>query len=198
MAIVIPLLLDHEISVKALTEPLTATVDGLYASQVTDAQYYQGHYLKDVTVAVQTEERTFPTGSFFVPMAQPKSNLIGILLEPETEDSLASWNYLDYFIQVRGGRGQAAGGGRGQTAGGGQRGRRGQAAAAAGQRGRGRGQGRGGRGRGGRGFGGRGRGRGGNTPGQSTRTYRLMEEIDIRGVLIDRADSIPKNRYVGK
>ena len=32
MAIVIPTLLDHTISVKTLTEPLTVTVDGLYAS----------------------------------------------------------------------------------------------------------------------------------------------------------------------
>ena len=156
---------------------------------MTDSQFFQGHYLKDVTVVIRTEQRTFPTGSFFVPTAQPKANLISYLLEPETDDSLATWNYLDVFIQVRGG-GQATeagarrGGGRGQGRGRG-----------LGQRGGGR---RGGGQRGGRGGFGRGRRGGQGGPGQSTRTYRLMEVVDIKGTLVNPANYLPKNRYTGR
>jgi len=101
MAKVIPTLLDHEISVKSLLEPVKVEVDELYAAEVSERSYYQGHYLKRVVTASKTTEREFPAGSFFIPMAQPKSNLIGYLLEPETNDSLATWNYLDDFIRVR-------------------------------------------------------------------------------------------------
>ncbi len=49
-----------------------------------------------------------------------------------------------------------------------------------------------------RGRGGFGR-RGGQVgPGQSTRTYRLMEEVDIKGVLVNPANYLPKNRYTGR
>ena len=195
LAKIVPTLLDHEISVQILTEPLTAQVEAMYATEVSEGQYFQGHYLKQVKTTTREEERSFPEGSFFVPMAQPKSNLIGYLLESETEDSLATWNHLDEFIQLRAtriGTAQAT-----------STGRRG---GAAGRRGRGRGAGRRGGGqrggqRGGQTRGAQGRrGRGGQgaAPGQSIPIFRVMRETAIRGTFVDHFDAGSRRRYIRK
>ena len=192
MAKVIPLLLDHQISVKALREPVTVKVDALYASEVAERSYFQGHYLKKVTTVSRTEEVEFPAGTFYVPMAQPRSNLIGYLLEPETDDSLATWNYLDSFIRVRTPRPADAAGPRGRrgntggnTGGGGQR--RGE-------------QGRGEQGRGGQGSPRRGRfsrrGRRPRGPGQHIPIYRLMQAAIIKGSFVDHYNRESRRRYV--
>ncbi len=96
---VIPLLLDHDITVKRLTEPVTLEVEAYYATAVRTTQYFQAHYLREVDVRKTTEEVAFPTGTFFVPSGQPMSNFISYLLEPETNDNLVTWGYLDNVLQ---------------------------------------------------------------------------------------------------
>ena len=127
LATVIPRLLEHELSVKRLSEPVEVEVEAYFATEITHDQYFQGHYLKDVTADMRTETVQFPAGSFFVPSGQAKSNLISYLLEPETNDNLITWGYLDSFLRVtspgqggRGGRGGQAGQGRGGRGRGGQ------------------------------------------------------------------------------
>ncbi len=97
---VVDALLDHEISVIRLDDKLKAEVDALYATEVTQRRPYQGHQLRRVVTEARREEKKYKAGAFFVPMAQPKSNLIGYLLEPDTNDSLATWNYLDDYLRV--------------------------------------------------------------------------------------------------
>lgn len=99
LAPVITLLLDHEIAVQRLTEPVNLEVEVYYATTMENEQYFQGHYLNKVTAAKQTETIEFPAGSFFIPSGQPKSNLISYILEPETNDNLITWGYLDPFLQ---------------------------------------------------------------------------------------------------
>jgi hypothetical protein len=40
------------------------------------------------------EARTIPSGSLFVPIAQPNSRLLVALLEPQAVDSLAAWGFF--------------------------------------------------------------------------------------------------------
>jgi len=101
LAKVIPVLMDHEITVKQLTEPAEVEVEVYYAQEITHSQYFQGHYLKQVTAEKHTETIQLPAGSFFVPAGQQKSNLLCYLLEPETNDNLVTWEYLNDFLQVR-------------------------------------------------------------------------------------------------
>ncbi|MDA7977430.1 MAG: DUF2817 domain-containing protein [Pirellulales bacterium] len=101
LASVVPLLLDHEITVKRIEEPITVEVESYMANSVRNTQYYQGHYLKSVDVDKVTRERSFPSGSFFVPSGQPKSNLISYLLEPQTDDNLVTWEFLNRFVRLR-------------------------------------------------------------------------------------------------
>ncbi len=100
LATVVPLLLEHEIAVQRLTESMSLEVEVYYATSMDNSQYFQGHYLNQVTAVKRTEEVEFPAGSFFVPAGQPKSNLLCYLLEPETDDNLVTWGYLDTYLQA--------------------------------------------------------------------------------------------------
>ena len=102
LATVVPLLFDHQIAVMRLTEPLETEVEVYYANEVLNREYFQGHYLKAAKVAKKVEKVRLPAGSFFVPAGQPKANLISYMLEPETDDNLLTWNYLDNYVQVTG------------------------------------------------------------------------------------------------
>ncbi len=99
LAKIIPLLHDHGITVLRLTEPVELEVEVYYATEITDSEYFQGHYLKKVKAEKRTETVTFPAGTFFVPSGQPKSNLISYLFEPETDDNLVTWGFLDDFLR---------------------------------------------------------------------------------------------------
>jgi hypothetical protein len=100
LAPVVPLLLDHEIAVQQLIEPTSLDVEVYYATAMDNSQYFQGHYLNNVTAVKRSETIEFPTGSFFIPAGQPKSNLICYILEPETNDNLITWGFLDEFLQA--------------------------------------------------------------------------------------------------
>ena len=104
LAIVLPLLLDHEISVKRLSEPIEVEVEAHVAKEMSHDQYYQGHYIKRLKTEKQTRTITLPAGSFFIPAGQQKSNFICYILEPETDDNLITWGYLDDFIFVTAGQ----------------------------------------------------------------------------------------------
>ena len=100
MSKVIPLLLQHDISVKQLTEPVELEVESWYATEVTHDEYFQAHYLKSVKAEKRTETVSLPAGSFFIPSGQASSNLISYLLEPVTNDNLVTWGFLDNLVQV--------------------------------------------------------------------------------------------------
>lgn len=97
---VVPLLLQHDISVKQTTEELELEVETWYASEVTQDEFFQAHYLKSVTAEKRTETITLPAGSFFIPSGQASSNLISYLLEPVTNDNLVTWGFLDNLVQA--------------------------------------------------------------------------------------------------
>ena len=109
LAKVVPLLLQHDISVKQLTEPMEVEVETWYATEVTHDEYFQAHYLKSVKAEKRTETVTLPAGSFFIPSGQASSNLISYLLEPVTNDNLVTWGFLDNVVRVTpSSRGKAA------------------------------------------------------------------------------------------
>jgi len=97
---VVPLLLQHDITVKRLTEPLEVEVETWYATNIRHDRYFQAHYLKEVEAHRKTETVSLPAGSFFIPSGQPMSNFISYIMEPVTNDNLVTWGYLDNVIQV--------------------------------------------------------------------------------------------------
>ncbi|MCP4712421.1 MAG: M14 family metallopeptidase [Planctomycetes bacterium] len=188
LAKVVPLLMEHEISVKRLTAPVEVEVEVYYAQSITHSQYFQGHYLKAVDAEVRTETMVLPAGSFFVPAGQQKSNLLCYILEPETNDNLITWNFLDDFLRVREPRAEqvaaaAMGGLRGvqRTGAGGQRATGQQRAGQRGQRAAGQ----------------QGTQRGGQrASGQRVPIYRLMKKTNLQGVLVQPYNQYDRVRFI--
>ena len=115
LATIVPLLMEHEISVKKLADTTEVEVEIYYAKEVSHANYFQGHYLKKLKAEKKTETIKLPPGSFFVPTGQPKSNLICYILEPETNDNLITWGYLDNHLRVMAPRPEQTGNENSQT-----------------------------------------------------------------------------------
>lgn len=61
---------------------------------------FQKHKLADVEVTRRRERRRIERGAAFVPTAQPLGSLAVYLLEPQCEDGLTAWNFLDEHLAV--------------------------------------------------------------------------------------------------
>jgi len=179
MTKLVPILLQHDITVKRLTEPVSLEVEAYDATAVEDTQYFQAHYLKAVTADKVTETVDFPAGSFFVPSGQPLSNFISYILEPETNDNLITWGYLDNVMRATPSAAE-------QEA---QRRAMEERLVEMTPEQRAQVQGGGG-GRGGRGFGG-----GAGRP-QRVPIYRLMKKTDLAGELVRPFNEYQPNRYI--
>jgi len=175
MTKLVPLLLEHDITVKRLTEPVSLEVEAYDATVVEDTQYFQAHYLKAVTADVVTETVDFPAGSFFVPSGQPMSNFISYILEPETNDNLITWGYLDNILRKTPSAEEQEAQRRAQE----------ERLAAMTPEQRAQMQARGGRG-----FGG-----GAGRP-QRVPIYRLMKKANFAGELVKPFNSFEPNRYI--
>lgn len=102
IAKIVPLLMDHGIQVHRFTAPDTLSLEVYDATGVQRNEYFQGHYLKSVTgVEKKVERVAVPVGWYFVSTAQSRGNLISYLLEPETDDNVITWGWLDNVLQVR-------------------------------------------------------------------------------------------------
>lgn len=99
MAGVVPILMDHDIAVYRFTGPASFEAEVYYATDVRTDSYFQGHYLKSVDVEKETETVETAEGWFWVPTAQSMGNLIGYLMEPETDDNLITWGWTDHVIE---------------------------------------------------------------------------------------------------
>jgi dipeptidyl-peptidase 4 len=100
MARVLPMLLDQGIVVHRFTRPVELELQVYDATEVRHESYFQGHYLKGVTVERSTETVTVPAGAYYVSTAQSRGNLIAYLMEPETDDNLITWGYADHLLRV--------------------------------------------------------------------------------------------------
>jgi len=103
---IIEKLVQHGIVVQQLTKAIDVDVEAFEISKVEAApNLYQGHYLNTIEGAYTSEHREFSAGTYFVGMDQPYAPLAAYLLEPESDDGLAVWNYFDKFIASQWGRG---------------------------------------------------------------------------------------------
>jgi zinc carboxypeptidase len=97
--IVIEKLLQHGVAVEELTEPLTTEVESFVIGSVKKmTRPFQGHLAVTLTGKYNKETITFPAGSIMVRAAQPLGTLAAYLLEPESDDGLTSWNFLDAYL----------------------------------------------------------------------------------------------------
>ncbi len=86
----------HGIVVERIRSQLKYPVEVFNIKEVKLAKrLYQGHASLTLSGGYENKEIVFPANSYFISMKQPLARLIPVLLEPESEDSLAAWGYLN-------------------------------------------------------------------------------------------------------
>lgn len=90
----------HGIVVEQLTAPVRVRAEGYRVTSIDWAdEPYQNHLLADVGVALEPpEEVELAAGTYFVRTRQNAGRLLTHLMEPDTEDSLVSWNFFDHSL----------------------------------------------------------------------------------------------------
>lgn len=63
---------------------------------------FEGHFMATVEGTFTQQTKTFKKGDYFIDMAQPLTNLIFYMLEPQSDDGLLNWNFLDEYLESRG------------------------------------------------------------------------------------------------
>jgi len=92
-------LVQHGIEVEEIAADVEAEVEVFEIESITPAEnLYQGHRPTTLTGKWTVRKTVIEAGSWFVPTAQPLRMLAAFLLEPESGDGLAYWNFMDRFI----------------------------------------------------------------------------------------------------
>ncbi len=91
----------HGVVVQQLKEETRVQGERYQVNQLTSQTTFQGHaaLTLEATASEQTE-LNLSTGTFFIKTTQPLGRLIAYLLEPESDDSLSTWNFFDPDVRV--------------------------------------------------------------------------------------------------
>ena len=84
---------------QAFADTPELSCQSLTVAKVEAGQELQNHKLRSVTVDAKAVLQRLPKGTYVVRIAQPLGRLAAYLLEPESEDGLAAWNFLDPDLQ---------------------------------------------------------------------------------------------------
>jgi dipeptidyl aminopeptidase/acylaminoacyl peptidase len=100
LAPVIENLQRHGIQVEELREDIDLDVTEYTLDEVTRAERpFQGHALVRAEATPSAESRRVLAGTIVVRTNQPLGALAAFLLEPESEDGLVAWNFLDEAME---------------------------------------------------------------------------------------------------
>jgi len=92
---------EHGIQVVKLGTPVRRSVEQLVITQVRHtSQAFQGHHATSIEGRFETRDVELPVGSLLVPTSQRLGGLVFYLLEPESDDGLTTWNFLDSGLKV--------------------------------------------------------------------------------------------------
>ncbi|HET7220733.1 MAG TPA: M14 family zinc carboxypeptidase [Vicinamibacterales bacterium] len=92
---------QHGITIDELAAPLTTDVASFVVDAITkSARAFQGHNEVKLKGQYVTEKVTLPAGTKVVRLAQPLGLLAAYLLEPESDDGLTNWNFLDPWLEA--------------------------------------------------------------------------------------------------
>jgi hypothetical protein len=93
---VLDTLLAHGIAVEVVSRPFKTEVESFVIDEVKRAaRTFQGHQTVKLVGKPRSETVEFPPGTLLVRAAQPLGTLASYLLEPESDDGLVTWNFLD-------------------------------------------------------------------------------------------------------
>jgi len=100
LQVVLDKLLAHGITVEELTAAAALEVKIFHIEEVTMKQkVFEGHHEVTLKGSYENEKVEFPPRTLLVRCAQPLGLLAAYLLEPESDDGLVTWNFLDSFLE---------------------------------------------------------------------------------------------------
>jgi hypothetical protein len=100
------LLKMHGIKIEKLNDNSRIEVERFSIAELAGTQRLnQGHYNNTITGNYVKDTIQFEAGSIVVRTAQPLANLVVYLLEPQSNDGLMTWNFLDRYLVPQWGRG---------------------------------------------------------------------------------------------
>jgi murein tripeptide amidase MpaA len=96
---VVNLLLTHGIKIDKLTTSTKVEVERFKISELKGAmRLNQGHYNNTIKGEFVNDTIEFNSGTLLVRTAQPLANVAAYLLEPQSNDGLITWNFLDRYL----------------------------------------------------------------------------------------------------
>jgi hypothetical protein len=96
-------LMRHGIKLSKLNENRTFSGETFWVdSLVYDKDSFQHHKALTLEGKFKAETRSFKKGDYIIDLAQPLSNLIFYMLEPQSEDGLVHWNFFDEALKKQG------------------------------------------------------------------------------------------------
>ena len=92
---------EHGIQIERLETATRKAVEQFTLTQVRHAeQAFQGHHAASIEGRFERRDISVPAGSLLVRTKQPLGRLVFYLLEPESDDGLTTWNFLDSDLNV--------------------------------------------------------------------------------------------------
>ncbi|HYE87851.1 MAG TPA: M14 family metallopeptidase [Vicinamibacterales bacterium] len=89
----------HGIQIQEITSDAQLAVERFSISDVTKApKPFQGHQETRLKGAYDRAQLTVSAGSLYIPANQPLARLAFYLVEPESDDGLVTWNYIEEGI----------------------------------------------------------------------------------------------------
>jgi dipeptidyl-peptidase 4 len=88
----------HGIPVKRLTMDQEVLAEIATITKNQSQRNYQGHPLKKLEVDWKTEKTLLSRDTYVVSATGPLARLTAYLLEPESDESLATWNFFDPYV----------------------------------------------------------------------------------------------------
>ncbi len=96
---VVSLLKIHGIRMEKLMQLSKIEVERFEITELKGAdRLNQGHYTNTINGRFVKETDEFPAGTIVIRSAQPLANLAAYLLEPQSDDGLITWNFLDRYL----------------------------------------------------------------------------------------------------
>ena len=100
---VVELLRNHGVMVNEITKARVFFGEVFRITSLTRSRRkFEGHNMATVDGAFVKSKQKFKKGDFLVDLAQPLSNLIFYLLEPQSDDGLVNWNFFDSYLEKQG------------------------------------------------------------------------------------------------
>ena len=90
----------HGIEVDELREDIEVDAEFYKVEGLSKSRSFQGHELATVEVSTRKEPRRLNAGTILVRTGQKLGSLAAVLLEPQSEDGLATWNFFDASLST--------------------------------------------------------------------------------------------------